>query len=342
MSTRRSPGRARLTLKQWSQKLHGEPGTSVTNGQHGRSWCSSDVVDSASDPGVGSLALMVRMRMCGVVSLLAAVLAVPAARADDVGVTGYPAPPLVPGQSVVTVGVVPTASLANELGGFGGAGSWTPLSGMPTTVTLWSHPLARPSSRLNAYVAFQPVSRGCAPSPARDRTRLVVQPHFYELGRETELGDGIYDLQLPGTVVINQREAVRVCMWFSSSRGAVSYPNTQVLPLLNDAFGATVSSLGVLPGQVNFPAFSLGAKYRITDSADGAGAPDPVMSGVGGGLDAQCAPPDTFTFDWGSEMDARVKEKPLRFRHFVVVGCLVRLVVGGAGRRVRGQRRLSL
>ena len=164
-----------------------------------------------------------------------------AAAGYNVGVTGYPPPPLSAGQSEVLLSdsALTYDFLNNANLGLNGQ-SWTPVSGAPLDVTLWWRPLLRPSDQLNAYVAVQPAQRPCAASPAADHQRLLVEPHFIEQASEVS---GVYSLEFTKQITLPQAGYVQACSWLARSPHEQIAPSSQLIPLLNDAFAGVVTNV---------------------------------------------------------------------------------------------------
>ncbi len=173
--------------------------------------------------------------------LLIALLGCSTARAQASGQFGLPLAPLAIGQSEVLLG---------------DGASWKPVWGVPLYVTLWSRPLFTPSKTDNAYVALQPVTRGCADSPTADHaSSLLIAPDVYA---DAYQSDGTYEYQFAAHPTLSVASSVQACIWFAHSPHEQVFPVSQVLPLINGAQGATITSLGSPPGWWGIDFFSLG------------------------------------------------------------------------------------
>lgn len=208
--------------------------------------------------------------------------------ASDVGVTGFPPPPLTAGQSEVLLNgassAVPSPPPLN---------SWYPVSGSPVKVVLWSRPLLRPSSQLNAYVALQSPEKPCAVSASADHARLLTQGQFYTVASSV---NGVYSLSFTQQVTLAKGPYVRACVWFARSVGNPVIASSQLIPLINGLFGSTMTSLGGPPVDVEGEAYSVGAAYLITGTPDV--TPEPLPSGGPAGFGEGPCVNTTFTFSY--------------------------------------------
>lgn len=132
---------------------------------------------------------------------------------------------------------------------------WLPVSGHPLTVTLFSgRPRSRATRGMNAYLALQPVNRGCAGSAARDHRRPLREiAGLYSplnlVSRRRSLfaprGGAARDVYAGEVrdVIVRQRRAVRVCVWLGATTGRSRLALRQDVPLLNGLFAASISAL---------------------------------------------------------------------------------------------------
>lgn len=128
---------------------------------------------------------------------------------------------------------------------------WAPVAGRPLTVTLFSGPPAGRTRKLNAYIAFEPTVDACQRSPRHVPGLLTIRAYYaaaddvtgaslFTPGGGARAGD--VEASIPG-VVIHGTDSVRACIWLARSKRARSRPATQVIPLLNGLFAASVSEV---------------------------------------------------------------------------------------------------
>ena len=262
----------------------------------------------------------------------------PSARADstlttspyNTGITGYPPPPLVAGQSEVLLTDSEDLQSVNTAGLNGEA--WDPISGVPLTVTLWWRPLLRPSAALNAYVAFQPLTRACAGSPAGDHEKLLTGSHVILMASgDYANGDyrqGVYNFQFDKQITLNAAAYVQACIWIARSQRETVLPSSQVIPLLNDTAGIVVNSF-LNPGWATADTVSLTATYGLTVTYPGQPSEQLLNSGFD---DSDCGPvtfrfsaPDVYsTLDWNCQL-ADMQVSPIEHAGGCIMG---RYIVG--------------
>jgi hypothetical protein len=147
--------------------------------------------------------------------------------------------PLGRGQVVVSLGDPP---------------QWLPLSGEPTYATVFAgRPRAPHAGAGNLYIAFQSPGRLCARSVSGDHARPLLASGYFRaadlVSRQQSpfapdggAAAGVYEQTL-GPFTLHQSAATRACVWLGSSERSSALIASQLVPLLNRTFAASVSNL---------------------------------------------------------------------------------------------------
>jgi hypothetical protein len=255
-------------------------------------------------------------------------------------------------RQVKTAPILSLAPGALEIS-LGEAPAWLPLSHTAQTLTLISGaPTVAHPGRDNAYVGFVAANATCAPNPSASRRPYYELPDFYAAADSAATHAGVFapDGGAPATtylasihdVVITQSTGVRACIWLAPGDGAVVTPKpthtskhkhkrrrkklrpvrslaaTQLVPLLNNTFAASVSNLsGATPGNGGYTMYAMDGgrpfSFRVSTSQCGRTSNDPSQA-VPAGTPASetvsistspCTMDEsTFTFTGGGESRA--------------------------------------
>ena len=128
-------------------------------------------------------------------------------------------------------------------------GQWLPESGVPTTLTLLSGPPRAPNAAgETAYVALQ---RGAAACPRRAPATAQLFPAYYVNAHLISRHPGSpFSGAQPGDyaatinrLTVTQTGSTRACVWVGVTALNARLVHTQLIPLLNGLFAASVSTL---------------------------------------------------------------------------------------------------